>query len=329
MSNTSHAGIELWLAALSELARLVECAVLAIPHARCLGRRLGCWASGRAWAAPRTPEARLGCSDPNVSSWCCRQPAPTSAHVAPPCASRLTALREWGVEAEALLSFMFGVTPATVAAAAAAADESGRNGGDDGDGDGGDCEGEVAEASTREGAGGGAAGGDGAGWDNPARSWQVQRSQPVLWELHFWAQVRGCTVACMVYTGWWNDKGCSTMKGCGMVRGRGMVRGCSMVRRCSMMMSSAPGRRATTGTTLSTTWATWSTCTSRRAIVRGTVVSIPPYSRSGRPDTCTHALPGVAAGAQAPPNPKQARKDHSGYTYYTYYGRRARTTRGS
>ena len=68
MSNTSHAGIELWLAALSELARLVECAVLAMPHARCLGRRLGCWASGQAWAAPRTPEARLGNTDPDVST---------------------------------------------------------------------------------------------------------------------------------------------------------------------------------------------------------------------------------------------------------------------
>ena len=33
MSNTSHAGIELWLAALSELARHVERAVLAMPHA--------------------------------------------------------------------------------------------------------------------------------------------------------------------------------------------------------------------------------------------------------------------------------------------------------
>ena len=87
-----------------------------------------------------------------------------------------------------------------------------------------------------------------------------------------------------------------------------------------MMMSSAPGRRATTGTTLSTTWATWSTCTSRRAIVSRTGVSIPPYSRSGRPDTCTHALPGVAAGAQGPPNPKQARKDH------LTLSRRARTT---
>ena len=117
----------------------------------------------------------------------------------PPCASRLTALREWGVEAEALLSFMFGVTPATAAATAADAaaddDESGGDGGDDGDGDGGDCEG--AGASTREGGGGG---GDGAGWDNPARSWQVQRSQPVLWELHFWAQVRGCGM-CMARGG--------------------------------------------------------------------------------------------------------------------------------
>ena len=228
-----------------------------------------------------------------------RQPRPM---LPPPCASRLTALREWGVEAEALLSFMFGVTPATAAATAADDDESGGDGGDDGDGDGGDCEGEGAEASTREGGGGGAAGGDGAGWDNPARSWQVQRSQPVLWELHFWAQVRGCTVACMVYTGWWNDKGCSTMKGCGMVRGRGMVRGCSMVRGCRMVSSSAPGRRATTGTTLSTTWATWSTCTSRRAVVRGTVVSDQTHAHMHCPGW------------------RQARKDH------LTLSRRARTT---